>query len=162
MKKIMALVLTLVCAFSMVGCNKEEKISFPFETDDIENTDNKPEATKWLDGIAFVDLAPGEEMKSPSKITVDVDNSTIQFVITYSRLGLTLKYGLQAEDGTEYSRETVGGNDTNAIKNIPAGTYFLFVRNNGDYSDLPAYQDQTMSFNATGAINYRFENPNMK
>lgn len=109
---------------------------------------------EWLDGIAFVELAPGEEIKSPAEIIVDADNSTIQFVITYARSGLTLEYGVQAEDGTEYSREIVGGNDAYAMKDIPAGTYFLFVRNGGDYSDLPAYKDKSISFNATGAINY--------
>ena len=109
---------------------------------------------EWLDGIAFVELAPGEEIKSSSKIIVNADDSTIQFVITYARSGLTLKYGIQAEDGTEYSREIVGGNDAYAIEGVPAGTYFLFVRNSGDYSDLPAYKDKSISFNATGAINY--------
>ena len=61
---------------------------------------------------------------------------------------------MQAVDGTEYSREIIGGSEIGLIENIPAGTYHLFVRNSGDYSDLLAYQNKSMSYNATGAMNY--------
>lgn len=147
MKKLIVLFLALIFAFGMVGCSKGDRIA---------NVDLPPD-TQWLDGIGFVELAPSEEINSPAEIIVDADNSTIQFNMTYSRPGLTLEYGLQAEDGTEYSREIVGGSDEGTIENIPNGTYYLFVRNSGDYSDLPAYQDKSESFNATGAINFHLE-----
>lgn len=111
-------------------------------------------STKWLDGVTFIDLAPGEEVKSSTEVIVKNDNAIFQYSITYGRAALTLEYGLQAVDGTEYSREIIGGSEIGTIENIPAGTYYLFVRNSGDYSDLPAYQDKSISYNATGAMNY--------
>lgn len=111
-------------------------------------------STKWLDGVTFIDLAPGEEVKSSTEVIVKNDNAIFQYSITYGRAALTLEYGLQAVDGTEYSREIIGGSEIGLIENIPAGTYHLFVRNSGDYSDLLAYQNKSMSYNATGAMNY--------
>lgn len=110
--------------------------------------------TEWLDGVTFIDLVPGEEVKSSTEVIVKNDNTIFQYSITYGRAALTLEYGLQAVDGTEYSREIIGGSEIGLIENIPAGTYHLFVRNSGDYSDLPAYQNKSMSYNATGAMNY--------
>ena len=135
--------------------------STPNENDAVDGRRlalDAPPDTQWIEGIGFIELAPGEEIKSPSKIIVDTNHSTIQFDITYSRSGLMLEYGLQSKDGTEYSREVVGGTDVGAIEDIPSGIYFLFVRNSGDYSELPGYQDKSISFNATGAINYHLGN----
>ena len=148
--------LALSLALSICACSKSDKT--PSLEEIVENSptsyiDFLPDA-QWLDGIGFGELSPGEEIKSSSEIIIDADNSTIQFVITYSRSGLVLEYGLQTEDGTEYSRKVVGGSDIGTIKDIPKGTYFLFVRNSGDYSELPAYQDKSITFSATGAINY--------
>ena len=39
------------------------------------------------------------------------------------------------------------------LPDIPAGRYDIFVRNSGDYSQLPAYQDGSISYAATGAVN---------
>ena len=45
---------------------------------------------------------------------------------------------------------------------IPAGTYRLFVRNSEAYAGIPAYENPEdfpdVSFNATGAILYAFDN----
>ena len=85
------------------------------------------------------------------------ENSKLAYVITYGDASLTLEFGLVAIDGTEYAKRITGGSDYGFLENIPTGIYYLFVRNSGDYTDLPAYQDGSVSFTATGAINYHIE-----
>ncbi len=88
------------------------------------------------------------------KIEIEKDNTTFLYHITYSPASLTLTLGLRATDGTEYSRELVGGSAVGGIENIPAGEYVVFVRNSGDYSEFPTYANQPELYDATGAINF--------
>ncbi len=112
----------------------------------------------WLDGISFSNLAPGEESVRSEKIEITSDGADFAYRLTYGRQNLTLTFGLRGADGTEYSREVVGGSDQGVIENIPIGSYDLFVRNSGDYSDFPAYINQTESYDATGAIVISIDN----
>lgn len=79
------------------------------------------------------------------------------YSITYARPVLTLEFGLIAVDGTEYVTEIIGGGRTGSIENIPAGTYYLVVRNSGDYTNLSSYQNGAERYNATGVLNYSIE-----
>ena len=114
---------------------------------------------QWTDGIAFTDLSPNEERISDFEIIFENENNSLQYSITWARTGLTLEYGLRSSDGAEYySAMAEGGHDNGQIDKIPAGTYRLFVRNT-DYTGVAAYENPELfpyvSFNATGAINFR-------
>ena len=151
MKKLIALVLALVCVLGMVGCGQQEQNNNP------NNKIDSNGSIEWVDGIAFVELAPSDEAKSSDEITLTGEKSKLVYSITYGRAGLILEFGLIAADGTEYVKEIVGGSEMGYIENIPAGKYHLIVRNSGDYTNLPSYQNGTENYNATGAINYSVE-----
>ncbi len=105
-----------------------------------------------LNSIPFSELALGEEEIYSSEYSIFVDNSWFDYTITYERAGLTVVVGLRAEDGTEYSTEITGGSEGGTIKDIPAGTYEVFVRNsesNNDYKETT-----TESLNVTGAMKF--------
>ena len=95
-------------------------------------------------------------MTRSEKIIISPDE-VFRYSITYSRPSLVLEFGLKSSDGAEYSKTITGGDDHGVIENVPAGTYELFVRNSGDYSELPAYKDGTLSYSATGCINFLLE-----
>lgn len=114
---------------------------------------------QWVDGIAFTDLKPNEEVLSDFEIRFENERNSLQYSITWARTGLTLEYGLLSSDGTQYYHSTAkGGEDNGQIDKIPAGSYRLFVRNT-DYTGVLAYDNPDLfpyvSFNATGAINIR-------
>lgn len=81
-------------------------------------------------------------------------------MINWSRSGLTLEYGIRSAEGLEYYCAKEGGYDKDQLEGIPAGAYQLFIRNT-DYSGVPAFENpddySDVSFNATGAMNYRIE-----
>lgn len=136
MKKVIALIMILSLAFSLAACSQL--------SDNIE----------WIDGVSFANLAPGSETVCSEKIEIVSDDTDFIYHLTYGRQNLILTFGLRDADGTEYSLEVVGGSDNGVIENIPAGNYDLFVRNSGDYSEFPAYKDNSVSYDAAGAINY--------
>jgi len=139
----------LICSIVAICCLTNPAI----QKDSFSSITGAPDF-EWRDGIAFTNLSPGAEETSQSEIVIEDDNSTFLYSITYARTGLDLTYGLRAISGTEYSQETSGGYAWGVIENIPAGTYQLFVRNSSDYSDLNAPEDNSSSFDASGAINY--------
>ena len=141
MKKEIAVVLSLVCVLYLVSCSQDHQF------------ENK----EWLDGIVFSELAPNAEVMSSSEITITEENAKLAYFITYGEADLTLEFGVVATDGKEYVKEIVGGNDYGFIENIPVGAYYLIVRNSGDYTAFASYQDGSVSYNATGAINYSIE-----
>ena len=140
MKKIFAFVF-IICCLLIVGCTNQDKF----------------QNVEWTDGIGFSELAPNQEVTSSSEITVSNENAKLAYIITYGPADLTLEFGLGAADGTEYVKEIVGGTDYGYFENIPSGTYFLVVRNSGDYTAYPSYQDGSENYSATGAINFRIE-----
>lgn len=87
----------------------------------------------WQGELALDALAPGDEVLSPSSVTVPAGGGGFTYYINYQWAGLTLELGLRAPDGTEYRQRAVGGSLAGTIPDIPAGTYQLFVRNSGDY-----------------------------
>ena len=113
---------------------------------------------QWMDGIAFENLKPNEEILSDFEIVLTAEESTIEFNITWARSGLTLEYGIRSVDGIESMVRSNGGSSVKTYNCIPAGTYRLFVRNT-DYTGVPAYENPSqfpdVDFSATGALNYR-------
>lgn len=98
-----------------------------------QNQSDSAPAYDWQGELALDALAPGDEVLSPSPVTVPAGGGSFTYHITYARPSLTLELGLRAPDGTEYRQRAVGGSLAGTIPDIPAGTYQLFVRNSGDY-----------------------------
>lgn len=98
-----------------------------------QNQSDSAPAYDWQGELALDALAPGDEVLSPSPVTVPAGGGGFTYYINYQWAGLTLELGLRAPDGTEYRQRAVGGSLAGTIPDIPAGTYQLFVRNSGDY-----------------------------
>ena len=130
--------------------------------DDVKELSTISDYVRWRDGLSFKELAPGEEVVSDFEIEVGEDGSDLLVAITWGAQDLVLKYGIRAEDGTEYFQEKPGGYSHLRIEDIPAGTYHLFVKNSDAYYGIPAYENPEefpdVSFNATGAILYALDN----
>lgn len=128
----------------------------------VEELSRISDHVKWIDGLGIDELAPGKEIVSDFVIDVEEDGTDLLITITWGAQDLILKYGIRAEDGTEFFQEKPGGSSMLRMKDIPAGTYRLFVRNSEAYAGTPAYENPEdfpdVSFNATGAILYAFDN----
>ena len=98
-----------------------------------QNQSDSAPGHDWQGELALDALAPGDEVLSPSPVTVPAGGGGFTYYINYEWAGLTLELGLRAPDGTEYRQRAVGGSLAGTIPDIPAGTYQLFVRNSGDY-----------------------------
>lgn len=121
-----------------------------------------PDDIKWAnEGLVISELSPGDEAVSSFEIILEENNSSIYYTGSWSRMSLTLEYGLRASDGTEYSFEKNGGNDFGKFEGLPAGTYRMFARNSGDYTSYPSYQNPDkfpdVSFDITGVILYSID-----
>ena len=102
--------------------------------------------------ITFNELEPGREEKYASEYYILMDDAWFDYSVTYERADMNIVIGLRAVNGTEYSKEVTGGNERGTIKDIPAGTYEVFVRcseNNVDYEDV-----KIESLNVTGIMNF--------
>ena len=98
-----------------------------------QNQSDSAPGYDWQGELVLDALAPGDEVLSPSPVTVPAGGGSFTYYINYQWAGLTLELGLRAPDGTEYRQRAVGGSLAGTIPDIPAGTYQLFVRNSGDY-----------------------------
>lgn len=122
---------------------------------DGQNQSDSAPALDWTHEQSFDHLVPGDEILGTTPVVVPASGADFTYMITYTRTGLTLEFGLRAEDGTEYSQRVVGGDLYGTIPNIPAGSYTPFVRNTGDYTQYPNSQD----YNATGTLVFLLETP---
>lgn len=126
--------------------------------------DNHPQSASapvldWTNEQSFDQLAPGDEILGATPVVIPASGADFTYMITYTRTGLTLEFGLRAEDGTEYSQRVVGGDLKGTIPNIPAGSYTPFVRNTGDYTQYPIYQSNSQDYQATGTLVFLLETP---
>ena len=128
---------------------------YDFNDGEVPATDGND--TIWMNGIVFTDLKPGGEIKKPEKISITSENNKFTYSINFSRTGLILDVGLIAIDGTEYVEEVVGGAGNGYFEELPAGDYYLIVRNSGDYVNDANYKNGSVDYNATGVLNYRIE-----
>lgn len=126
---------------------------------DGQNQSASAPSRDWTDELSFDQLAPGDEILGATQVVVPASGADFTYLITYTRTGLTLEFGLRAEDGTEYSQRVVGGDLNGTISNIPAGSYTSFVRNTGDYVRYPIYQDNSEDYNAAGTLVFLLETP---
>lgn len=150
MKPFRILLLSFVCALALIsGCGQKN-----------EADASVPADLEWLDSLGFAELAPWEELVSAEKIQIASEQTDLSYGLDYGRSALELTCGLRAEDGTEYSTAVTGGSERGTIGEIPAGTYQLFVRNSGDYSDYPSFRDGSASYDAVGCIHISLEEEN--
>ena len=83
----------------------------------------------WVDGISLSGLAPEEERTGSGEITIATGESEYPYSLTCSRPEVTVELGLRGKDGTEYTQTVTGGSASGSFRDLPAGTYQLFVRN---------------------------------
>lgn len=123
-----------------------------------QNQSDSAPGHDWQGELALDALAPGDEVLSPSPVTVPNGGGGFTYDINYEWAGLALELGLRAPDGTEYRQRVVGGSLANTIPDIPAGTYQLFVRNSGDYDfQATGYLNGDVDYNVTGALVFLVE-----
>lgn len=101
------------------------------------NNNSAPaETTVFSLEMSFAGLEHGDTKFLEDTVEVMTDNVVFEYQLTYASPTITLEVGLLSDDGTEYSAAVADGNGEGKIKNIPAGTYRLFIRNTGCI-DLP-------------------------
>ena len=132
-------------------------INLPGEDTTVQNAGAQTsDSETWTDGLSFSGLAPGAETVRSEAVQIPEGGADFIYTITYSRPSLTLEAGLRRIDGTEYHQRVEDGDAHGTLEDIPAGIYTLFVRNVGDYTHFPSYQDGSGDYAATGAINFYF------
>ena len=132
-------------------------INLPGEDTTVQNAGAQTsDSETWTDGLSFSGLAPGGEAVRSEAVQIPEGGADFIYTITYSRPSLTLEAGLRGIDGTEYHQRVEDGDAHGTLEDIPAGIYTLFVRNVGDYTHFPSYQDGSGDYAATGAINFYF------
>ena len=127
MKKLIALVLALVCILGIVGCdqNKTESIEFPFAIEDITNIE-----------MYHFDGTLGNAEK---KVVVDEDNIqavydlfgrislTTERVSTDTSGGSTVSFRFNLADGTNYELTYIGYGIKNGILKSSTGNFEYFT-----------------------------------
>ena len=132
-------------------------INLPGEDTTVQNAGAQTsDSETWTDGLSFSGLAPGGEAVRSEAVQIPEGGADFIYTITYARPSLTLEAGLRGIDGTEYHQRVEDGDAHGTPEDIPAGIYTLFVRNVGDYTHFPSYQDGSGDYAATGAINFYF------
>lgn len=112
----------------------------------------------WRDGLVANALAPGEELVSDFEITVN-EGDVVCYFMNWTRMSLEMQVGLRASDGVEYASEPVaGGHDDGVFRDLPAGTYRIFLRHAGDYTGVPSWEHPEdfpdVSYDAMCVMNY--------
>ena len=127
MKKLMALVLTLVCMLSIVGCdqNKTERIEFPFAIEDVtsiemyhfEGTSGNAEKKVVIDK---------DDMKSVYDMFEQLSLTT-EKVSTDTSGGSTIRFIFNLVDGTNYELTYIGHGIKNGTLKSSTGNFEYFT-----------------------------------
>ena len=107
----------------------------------------------WVDGIRLSGLAPEEERTASGEITIATGESEYPYSLTCSRPEVTVELGLRGKDGTEYTQTVTGGSASGSFRDLPAGTYQLFVSNGGTLSELPNDPENPEDYLLDGVVN---------
>ena len=123
----------VLCVFAAVIITMSACGTVPKEPN---NNSAPAETTVFSLEMSFAGLEHGNTKFLKDTVEVMTDNVVFEYQLTYASPTITLEVGLLSDDGTEYSAAVADGNGEGKIKNIPAGTYRLFIRNTGCI-DLP-------------------------
>lgn len=86
-------------------------------------------------GMCLTGLAPGETWYSPQTMTL-AEGCTFSYEISYLSPMAELVVGLEASNGSRIFQTALSGYRQDAIKNLPAGTYRVYVTNTGTTGGL--------------------------
>ena len=123
----------VLCLFAAVIITMSACGTVPKEPDD---NSAPAETTVFSLEMSFAGLEHGDTKFLEDTVEVMTDNVVFEYQLTYASPTITLEVGILSDDGTEYSTAVADGNGEGKIKNIPVGTYRLFIRNTGCI-DLP-------------------------
>ncbi len=137
MKKITGLVLTLLMLLALTACAREEAPVLPENWEPLEN---------------FEFALDNEEEASPSEKIVLEEPADFEYTVTWTPSGLSAEIGLEAEDGTRYTQELARGLVQGVIKDVPAGTYRVYVRNTSSFEKFPKADLRRLS----GSAGFRY------
>lgn len=103
--------------------------------------------------FSFADLQPGESVTYPGEIVLTNAENTFSYQMTYGRTGLEAEVTLLRYDGSAYHTDSFeGGSRSASIEGIPAGVYYLHVRNS--LNNLEHEDTSTEPLTMTGAISF--------
>ena len=127
MKKLMALVLTLVCMLSIVGCdqNKTERIAFPFAIEDV--TSIELYHFEGTSGNAEKKVAVDEDdIKAVCDLFEHISLTT-ERVSTDTSGGSTIHFTFNLADGTNYELTYIGHGIKNGTLKSSTGNFEYFT-----------------------------------
>lgn len=82
-----------------------------------------------LDGIVYQDLPAGEERTGDRYLRLLADGTDVRIQTTWTPAGMEVRFGLRSADGTDYAETARGGSGETVLRNLPKGTYQMFVQN---------------------------------
>ena len=127
MKKLMALVLTLVCMLSIVGCdqNKTERIAFPFAIEDV--TSIELYHFEGTSGNAEKKVAVDEDDIKAMCDLFERISLTTERVSTDTSGGSTIHFTFNLADGTNYELTYIGHGIKNGTLKSSTGNFEYFT-----------------------------------
>ena len=127
MKKLMALVLTLVCMLSIVGCdqNKTERIAFPFAIEDV--TSIELYHFEGTSGNAEKKVAFDEDDIKAMCDLFERISLTTERVSTDTSGGSTIHFTFNLADGTNYELTYIGHGIKNGTLKSSTGNFEYFT-----------------------------------
>ena len=139
MKKLMALILTLVCMLSIVGCdqNKTERIAFPFAIEDVtsiemyhfEGTSGNAEKKVAVDEDDIKAVCDLFNFKVIYLLAVlfECISLTTERVSTDTSGGSTIHFTFHLADGTNYELTYIGYGIKNGTLKSSTGNFEYFT-----------------------------------
>ena len=127
MKKLIALVLTLVCMLSIVGCdqNKTERIAFPFAIEDV--TSIELYHFEGTSGNAEKKVAVDEDDIKAMCDLFERISLTTERVSTDTSGGSTIHFTINLADGTNYELTYIGHGIKNGTLKSSTGNFEYFT-----------------------------------
>ena len=127
MKKLMALVLTLVCMLSIVGCdqNKTERIEFPFAIEDV--TSIEMYHFEGTSGTVEKKVAVDEDDIKAVCDLFERISLTTERVSTDTSGGSTIHFTFNLADGTNYELTYIGHGIKNGTLKSSTGNFEYYT-----------------------------------
>lgn len=137
MKKTIGLMLTLLLAFALTACARQEHSDLPED---------------WQPEESFSFALDNEEEAFASEKIILEQTADFEYSVTWTPSGLSTEIGLEAEDGTRYKHELARGEVQGRMQDIPAGVYRVYVRNTSSFEKFPKADLRRLSGSAGFAV----------